>query len=108
MGRIAVLKKKLEAAPAQEKAIPEFPVSRDRKRKLRKMAEEYRATRNPALLAEIRKEAARQLAAGIAELSAKIATAEREAETWKKQLSLLLDDPDDLLRRQIRTLTGNE
>ncbi len=108
LARIAVLKKKLEAAPAQEKGIPEFPVSRDRKRKLRKMAEEYRATRNPALLPEIRKEAARQLAAGIAELSARIATAERETETWKQQLSLLLDDPDDLLRRQIRTLTGNE
>lgn len=108
LARIAVLKKKLEAVPAREEVIPKFPVSQDRKRKLRKMAEEYRASRNPALLAEIRKEAARQLAAGIAELSAKIATAEREAETWKQQLSLLLDDPDDLLRRQIRTLTGNE
>lgn len=118
--RIAVLKRKLAEAnendtvqaSAPNLALPALRFrsseANAQEEKIRRMAEEYRSKRNPALLAALRKEVVRQLAAGIAAMSAEIAVTEQKTKHLQQQLDRLLEDPEEAVRQRLSELTGNE
>lgn len=116
--RIEILKKKLGATAAvkpeteQETEIPEkihfrSPEAQAQQAKIEKLAEAYRSTKTPEVLAALKKEVTKQVVSGVAAMSAKIAVMEQETDQLKKHLDNLLEDPDAVIRKRLDSLTEN-
>ncbi len=113
--RIEVLKKKLEKN-VQEKSAAESdphmkfrsPEAQAQQKKIEKLAEVYRSTKNPQVLAVLKKEVAKQIVGGIAAMSARIAKMEQDTDRLKKHLDALLDDPEAVIQKRLDALTAGK
>lgn len=113
--RIEVLKKKLgENAQEKSKAGKDphmkfrSPEAQAQQEKIEKLAEVYRNTRNPQVLAALKKEVTKQVVGGIAAMSAKITKMEQDADRLQKHLDALLEDPEAVIQKRLDALTAGK
>lgn len=113
--RIEVLKKKLgENAQEKSKAGKDphmkfrSPEAQAQQEKIEKLAEVYRNTKNPQVLAALKKEVTKQVVGGIAAMSAKITKMEQDADRLQKHLDALLEDPEAVIQKRLDALTAGK
>lgn len=84
------------------------PEAQAQQEKIEKLAEVYRNTKNPQVLAALKKEVTKQVVGGIAAMSAKITKMEQDADRLQKHLDALLEDPEAVIQKRLDALTAGK
>ena len=111
--RIEVLKRKLAENRSSGNMGTEAsglkfrsPDAQSQEEKILHLAKNYRASKDPKIFLELKKEVVKQVVSGVAALSAKIAKEEKESEGLRKHLEQLLEDPDAVIQKRLETLVN--